>query len=291
MNPSKLLFSALAMALTSLSACNADRDGSRDESAAESVETGHAQLLLGASGDRPVTLKITAYDEVDGHTALQKTIELNGNEGTHLDVALPVAVYTIDVQVFARGDSTQLLGKVNTFASIEANYTKQIKLLTTVNDEGVASVSTDVNATPQIQNVRVTPQNGAVDVTVQAADQDGDPLVYLWSGTGLDGVLSGASNLHLPVEDKPGAENVNLHVLVVDSHGAVAATTIKVLLPPQGAPGMTSKEPTEQCINTHAGCVTACDAKLGLGLSAAEILEHSTCEAKCNSALTACEEP
>ena len=76
--------------------CNAGSGGT------DALGSSQARVVLAAKGSTPATLHVTATDEATSAVALDKTVEIQGNSASVVDLALPAAGYTFTAGALGR---------------------------------------------------------------------------------------------------------------------------------------------------------------------------------------------
>ncbi|MFO0758762.1 MAG: hypothetical protein U0359_19885 [Byssovorax sp.] len=283
--------------------------GSSTPSTDPAIADSQARLVLSARGSHDVDLKVTAIDEQSAQIRLTRSVSLAAGAVTTLSIDLPPSSYTFHVEAFADASETTSLGSGDARAVLAAGEATEIKLAAQVEEsggDGSATIEASADIAPTIDGVDVTfGGSGALGasadatalVQVKAHDPDGDALVYLWSGYGIEGVVQGGSSILI----HGGAAidgDAKVYVVVQDAQGAT--TTTAVVLSASGgfsidAGGSASSGEdgdgeddvsTHACVDASAACNAACDA--ALAASPLDLTAHASCLTQCGVTLSSC---
>ena len=128
-----------------------------------SVGSSQARLVFASKGTEPATLHVTATDDATSAVAFDKTVEVQGNSASEVDLTLAPSSYTFVVDVLggASGDAT--LGSKSAVVDLTDGETTQITLAAQVDGgSSSAQVQIGVDVAPTIEGVEVQLTGGVV---------------------------------------------------------------------------------------------------------------------------------
>ena len=267
------------------------------------VGSSQARLVFASKGSQPATLHVTATDETTSAVAFDRTVEVQGNSATEVDVTLVPSSYTFAVDAIggASGDAT--LGSKSAVVDLTDGETIQITLAAQVDggSDASAQVQIGVDVAPTIDGVSVQLTGGpsadaAVQIHVDATDAGGGALTFFWSGAGLDGAVQGSSSLSIQASAiaaaAAGAASPVVHVVVQDVQGATAQANIAIAMADgavQGTITAPSGASADACVQAQAQCNAGCSPGLGLGATGVDV--NASCVAACGLSFASCEAP
>jgi hypothetical protein len=264
------------------------------------VGSSQARLVLAAKGSTPATLHVTATDDATAAVVLDKTVEVQENSASVVDLSLPPASYTFTAGALGGASGGASLGSESAQITLAGGALTQINVNAAMANGGAsAQVQIGVDVAPVIKGIAV--QAGAaqgepgptVQINVDASDAAGGALRFFWSGAGLQGAVEGSSSLTLSVAALTAAAAFPgqpvVHVVVQDAQGtcADADVTLSVV---EGAVESTTTTTigaaTSACTDAQAQCNAACTPDLGL--SAGANVSIAPCLAQCSLSFATC---
>jgi len=262
-----------------------------------------ARLVFAARGSQPATLHVTATDEMTSGVAFDRTVEVQANSASEVDVTMVPCNYTFVVDVLGGASGGATLGSNSAQVSLTDGETAQITLAAQVDGNGgSAQVQIGLDVAPTIEGVSVQLTGGAsadaaVQIDVQATDASGGALTFFWSGAGLQGAVQGSSSLSIPVSAvlaaSAGTATPVVHVVVQDVQGATAEADVALTVANGAVQGTVSSAGTasanaQACAQAQAQCNAGCSTGLGLG---AGLDVNAACVAACGLSFATCEAP
>lgn len=259
-------------------------------------------MVASTQGSGTTTLHVTATNNASADVAIDKTIEVTAGKATVLDVDVPPATYTFNVDVVS-GSTT--LGTSTATADLTNGATTQIALAAQAATMGGAAstVQIGVDVAPQItgvdvQSITAGATGPMTQISVDASEPTGGALTFFWSGATLTATVQGTSSMSLSTAAVTAAINAaatgvapTLHVVVQDAAGASTAADISLTMASAGVQGAIATSTDDgaalqACLDTQAQCSAACAP--GVALGAANVTVNATCLASCSTALASC---
>ena len=264
------------------------------------VGSTEARLVFASKGTQPATLHVTATDDATSAVAFDKTVELQGNSASEVDLTLIPSSYTFVVDVLggASGDAT--LGS----KSADVDLTTQITLAAQVEggSSDSAQVQIGVDVAPTISGITATfvgsGADAAVQIEVDATAAASGALTFFWSGAGLPSAVQCTNSMSIPASAiaasvAAGASSV-VHVVVQDAQGVTAQANVAITMANGAVQGTTTSTSgagaaAQACVQAQAQCNASCSS--GLGLGATGVQTNASCVAGCGLSFASCEAP
>jgi len=256
------------------------------------VGSSQARVVLAAKGSTPATLRVTATDNATAAVVLDKTVEVQGNSASVVDLSLPPASYTFTAGALGGASGGAALGSDSAQVTLAGGAVTQINVDAAVAaGAATAQVQIGVDVAPVIKGIDVQ-AGSTVQITVDATDASGGALRFFWSGAGIQGAVEGNSSLTLSVAALTAAATSAgppiVHVVVQDAKGTSADADVALSMA-EGAVQSTTTTvgaATSACLDAQAQCNAACTSDLGLGAGAN--VSIAPCLGQCSLSLAAC---
>jgi hypothetical protein len=190
--------------------------------------TSQAELRYAVRGGGSASLHVVGTSDQTGDVVFDGSMTVSESAAQAVDVNLAPGDYTFQVDAYADAALTQLLGSGVAHATLQAGWTTDVTLTTTLGT-GSASVQSSVDIAPKISGMHLVTGatgGGLGQVEVDAAAANGGPLSFFWSGFGVAGAVQGGSTITLSAQAAGVAPVV--HVVVVDAEGGTATASLPV---------------------------------------------------------------
>jgi hypothetical protein len=277
--------------------CNTDAPTTTSDPTTVETSAKNVSMSLTAQGKSDASVKLHVFAKATKEEVFQQSFQVKGGSTTFLQLDMPTAGYTFQVDAFADAEQTIAIGTSSTDADVESGHMTEISLVINTEVKGSGSINLTKNEAPMIDDLSVklnTSVGIAAEIHVAASDSDSKNLHYFWTGFGIDGTIEGTSTL--TISSQAAASDKGDHkvtVIVQDELGASAHASIDVGASSGTVNGTGTGTSTDDsasiqlCLELHAGCTASCKLSAATSLNGAAALV--SCLAECGLDLATCE--